>query len=90
MSLDSADEAVKEFLRSLAVNSEGVELELDGEVLCQVVPTVQLSGIEKKALVEERWSLIQRARKRSRSVPASVIERETQETVEEIRGRSER
>lgn len=85
ISLDAADEAVKKFLRALPLDQDGVELELNGRLLCKIVPAAQLSAAEKEALVEERWRLIRRARERSKHVPASVVEREIDEAIDEVR-----
>jgi hypothetical protein len=83
--LDTANEAVKKLLRSLPVDRNGIELELDGALLCKIVPAAQLSDAEKQALIEERWRLIRRARERSKHVPACVLEREVDEAIDEVR-----
>jgi hypothetical protein len=87
VNLDRAPPAVKQFVSTLPLESEGVELELNGRALCRVLPPGQLSEAEKKALIDERWRLIRQARERNRGVPARVIEREVQEAVEQVRRR---
>lgn len=85
--LDKADEAVKKYFRSLRLGREGVEVVLDGAVLCKVIPAEQLTPAQAKALVEERWAMIREAQERNKGVPARVIEREVREAVETVRRR---
>ena len=87
VNLNGAAPAVKQFVSTLAADADGVELELDGRVLCRLVPPAQLTEAEKKALVEERWQLIRKARLRNRGVPATVIAKEVRDAVEEVRRR---
>ena len=87
VNLNGAAPAVKQFLSMLSVAADGVELELDGRVLCRLLPPAQLTEAEKKALVEERWQLIRQARLRNRGVPATVIAKEVRDAVEEVRRR---
>jgi hypothetical protein len=83
--LDRADQAVKQFLRSLPVEAGGVEIELEGQVICKVVASRQFTDAEKKALAEERWRLIRRAQERNKGVPARVLAKEASEAVEQVR-----
>ena len=48
--LDRESDLVKQFIRSLPVESEGVDLELDGRVICKVVPPFE--DAETLALIE--------------------------------------
>lgn len=88
LSLDRESDLVKQFVRSLPVNSEGIELELDGRVICKVVPPLQTT--EKQALIERGRELVRRAQQRNQGVPARVVEREVREAVEEVRQRKSR
>jgi hypothetical protein len=85
--LDSEPPAVKEFLRTLNVGNDGVELEIAGQVICKVIPALKFSEAEKAALLKERWEMIRKARQRNKSVPANVIEREVREAVDDVRKR---
>jgi hypothetical protein len=85
--LDTASRTVQQFIRSLPVDAEGVELELNGRVLCKVIPPLQFSDAEKAALIQEGRELMRRARERNKGVPARVIEREVREAVKEVRSR---
>lgn len=85
--LDTAAPAVKEFVRGLRVGVDGVELELDGQVLYKLIPPSQLSEAEKEALLEKGRELVRRARERNKGVPAKVLAREARQAVDEVRRR---
>lgn len=87
VSLDAESPDVKQFIRGLTIAAEGVELELDGKVICKIVPSAVFSDAEKTALVEERWRIIRRVQKRMTGLPPKVIEREIEEAVDEVRQR---
>ena len=36
--LDTAAKAVKQFIRNLQIDTEGAELELEGKVVCEILP----------------------------------------------------
>jgi hypothetical protein len=90
VNLDQAQPAVKRFVRDLQIGAEGVELELDGKVVCEVVPPQTISPAERAALLLRGRELAQRARARNKGVRARVIEREVQQAVDEVRGRKRR
>lgn len=83
--VDEAPPPVKEFLRSLPLSAEGTELELDGRVICKVIPARQFSDAEKEALIARGRELVRRAQERNNGVPAKVIEREVRDAVDEVR-----
>jgi hypothetical protein len=97
--LDKADRSVQKFFCSLPEDVDGVELgdgaredfvgvwELNGRVLCKVIPPLQFSDAEKAALVQGARELVRRARERNKGVPARVLEREVREAVKGIRSR---
>ena len=84
--LETAPPSVQEFFHALPLE-EGVEFEAKGQVIGKFLPASLFSVAEKKALVEERWRLIQQAEVRTKDVPARVIDREIDEAVDEVRGR---
>ena len=84
ISLDGENDFVKQFVRALPIKSEGVDLELDGRVICKVVPPHE--EIEN-ALIERGRALVRRARSANRGVPARLIEREVRDAVDEVRRR---
>ena len=90
VSLDAEKPEVRRFIRNLPIEADGVELELNGRVVCKVVPSLHFSEAEKEALVRERWELIRRAQRRAKGLPPKIIEREVQEAVDEVRGRKKR
>jgi hypothetical protein len=87
VNLNNAAPAVTEFLSALAIAGEGVELELNGRVLCKVMPPSGVPIDEMKALVDERWQLIHAAQRRTKGVSHQVLEREISDAVEEVRSR---
>lgn len=89
ISIDDASADVKEFLCSLPLTAEGAELELNGRVICKVIPARQYSEEEKQALFARGRELVRRAQRRNRGVPARVLEREVREAVDEVRRRKQ-
>jgi hypothetical protein len=85
--LDTASRTVQQFVRSLPVDAEGVELELNGRVLCKVIPPLEFSDAEKAALMQEGRELMRRARERNKGVPARVIECEVRDAVKAVRSK---
>ena len=76
MTIDDTVSDVKEFSRSLPLQAVGVELELDGRIICNVLPPgSQLSEAEKSVLLQ-RGELVRRSRQRNLAVPEGVIEEE--------------
>jgi hypothetical protein len=88
--LDSAPLAVKAFVRGLPLDREGVELELNGQVVCKVIGRHELSDSERDAILKDGLGLISRARQRNKGVPSKVIDREILAAVKQARGRKTR
>ena len=86
VNLDTVGRAVKEFLRSLPIDQDDVELELNGKVLCKVTRPDKLSDSEKAELRKKGQELIRRARERNKNIPAKVIAREVDDAVRTVRG----
>ena len=78
INLDKESPDVRQFIQNLLVE-EGVDLEINGRVVCRVIPSAHLSDAEKERLIRDRWALIHRAQERNRNVPADVLEREVLE-----------
>ena len=85
--LDDQAAAVKKFVRSLPLEPEGVELELNGRVMCRVVSPNLLSDKEKKALFGRVADQLKRSHDRNRRVPTRTIEREVSKAVKQVRSR---
>jgi hypothetical protein len=91
VTLDGAGPDVKEFIQSLPLQSGGVELELGGRVICNVVPpSVELSETEKAVLLQRGRELVGRSRQRNLNVPEQVVEEEVVRAVDEVRWRNAR
>jgi hypothetical protein len=89
MTIDNTESEVKAFIRSLPLQSGGVELQLEGRVVCSVLPPGQpLSESEKTALFQRGRELVRRSRQRNADVPEHVIEQEVALAIEEVRQRS--
>ena len=88
--LDSAPPSVKKFVRGLLLESDGVELELDGQVVCKVIGPHQLTEADREALLDKVTKQIRRAHQRNKDVPARVIEREVRDAVAQVRSLAER
>jgi hypothetical protein len=85
LSVDKAVPAVKKFIRSLAKDTNGVELTLGGNVICRVIPPTQLSDGEKAAQLAEVGKLLGKARANSRRLPATVIEQRIRNGITTVR-----
>ena len=85
--LDQAAPAIKEFVRTLPVVPNGVELELAGVVIGKIVPPTDDVGAAKSALIARGRDLVHRARARNKGVSARTLAREIREAVVKVRGR---
>lgn len=88
--LDSAATAVKKFVRSLPIGPEGIELELDGKVVCKIISSSRLGDGERDALMISVKRALQKSRDRNRGVPASKLAAEVDRAVESVRSRKVR
>lgn len=87
VNLDSASAAIKKFVASLPIESEGVELELDGRVVCKVVGPHRLTESERDDVMRDGLRLMRKAQQRNKGVSARAVEREVREVVDEVRRR---
>ncbi len=85
--LDGAPASVKRFVRSLRIQNNGVELELDGQVLCRVVPAADFTEVEKAVLIDRAKEMIRGARQRNAGIPSRILQRDVREAVDEVRRR---
>lgn len=86
VNMDTAEPAVKKFIRSLPVGANGVELTLDGQVVCKVIPPNQLSEAEKAAQLADLRDLLRQSREHSKKLPAAVVERNIRNALKTVRG----
>lgn len=84
VSLDHASAPVREFVQSLPIDQGSVELELNGAVVCTVVPPTTK---DRATLLERGRELVRRAQERNRGVSEEAIEREVEAAIEEVRAR---
>jgi hypothetical protein len=86
ISVDTAPPAVKKFIRSLAIDANGVEVTLGGSVVCKIIPPGQLSDAQKAAQLAAVRQLLSEARTNSKRVPAPAIERKIRNALKTVRG----
>jgi hypothetical protein len=87
VSVDTASPAVKKFIRSLAIDANGVEVTLGGNVVCRIIPPGQLADPEKVAQLAEVRRLLCEAHANSTRVPATVVEGRIRSALKTVRGR---
>ena len=85
ISVDTAAPAVKKFIRSLAIDANGVEVILDGNVVCKIIPPSQLTDVEKEARLSDVRRLLADARNHSKQVPAAEIEQHIRNAMKTVR-----
>jgi hypothetical protein len=87
VNVDAASAAVKKFIRSLPLHPNGVEVTLDGRVVCKIVPPGQLSDTERAAQLNEVGRLLVAARSHSKRLPATLIEQRIRYALNTVRQR---
>ena len=85
VTLDASNAAVKRFVQTLP--QEPVELEMEGRVVCTVIPPQRVLGEEQAALIARGCELVRRSRQRNKGVPASQLKREIRQAVAQVRRR---
>ena len=85
VNVDTASPAVKKFIRSLAIDANGVEVTLGGNVVCKIIPPAQLSDADKAAQLAEVRQLLHESREHSKRVPATAIERKIRDAMKTVR-----
>jgi hypothetical protein len=86
VSVDTAPSAVKKFIRTLAIDANGVEVTLSGNVVCRIIPPRQLSDADTAAKLAEMRKLLGKARAKSKHVPAALAERHIRNALKAVRG----
>lgn len=85
INVDTAAPAVKKFIRSLAIDANGVEVAMGGNVVCKIVPPAQLSDAEKADQLAEVRRLLGEARDNGKRLPAATIERSVRNALKAVR-----
>ena len=87
VSLDHAPPMVTKFLRSLPIEPAGVELELNGSVVCKVLSLQQFTESERTELVNRGRALLKKANARNRGASSRSVERSVEKAIEQVRQR---
>jgi hypothetical protein len=87
ISVDETAPAVRKFLGRLPFQGAGIELELDGKVICRIFPASPASEEDKTALAQRGLEIARKARDRNKGVPARVIDKEIDDAVAQVRKR---
>ena len=85
--LDTKQEPVQEFIRGLGKVREPVELILDGNLVAKIIPPSEFSDAEKERILDEGWAVVEKARAHTKGIPASLIQKEVNKAVREVRAR---
>jgi hypothetical protein len=86
---DSRDKkSIREFLRGLGEVRSSVDLVLEGYVIARLVPPTEMTAEEKRQVLDEGLSVLQRVDLRTKGMPASVINDEVRKAVQEVRARN--
>jgi len=85
INVDAAAPTVKRFLKTLTMARDGLEIELEGRIMCKKVPPMQLSDAEKAAQLTEVSTLLRKARTRAKNTPEEIIERDIQTALNTLR-----
>jgi hypothetical protein len=85
INVDTAPPAVKKFIRSLAIDADGIEVIVAGNVVCKIVPPGQLGDAQKASQLEVVRQLLGDARANSKHVPGEVVERNIRSALKKTR-----
>lgn len=85
INVDTASPEVKKFIRALAIDANGVEVTLAGNLICKIIRPGQLSDAEKAAQLGEVRQLLGEARASSKRMPATVVERKIGNALKPVR-----
>ena len=90
VNLDKATTAVKQFFRNLPVSAEGLELELDGNVVCEVMPPRSISLLERTALIARVRERAKKSRARNAGIPQRALQSDVDQAINAVRQRKKR
>jgi hypothetical protein len=88
--LATTQKPVRDFIRRLGKVREPVELLLNGNLVARIIAPTELSDAERQRIVEEGWAVVEKARGRTKGIPASVIQGAVDKAVREVRARHDR
>ncbi len=75
------------FMHGLGPLREPVELVFGETPVAKIVPPTEFSEAEKQRILDEGWSVVEKARARTKGIPASVIQKSVDAAVREVRAR---
>lgn len=90
LNVDTATREVRQFVRNLPMSGDGIELEMDGKVVCEILPPRSVTPAERAMLVARARAIASRSRARTAGDSTRSIERTVQEAVDQVRGRKSR
>lgn len=90
LNVDTATKEVRQFVRNLPVAVDGIELEMDGKVVCEILPPSTVTPAERAALVARARAISARTRSRTKGISSRSIERTVKDAVDHVRGRKSR
>jgi PHD/YefM family antitoxin component YafN of YafNO toxin-antitoxin module len=85
--LATTQQPVREFIQSVGETREPVDLVLNGSVVARIVPPSELSEAERQRILDEGWAVVEKARARTKDIPASAIQKAVDKGVREVRAR---
>jgi hypothetical protein len=88
VNVDHAEPAVKEFVRTLSSDPNGVEVEMKGRVVVKATRPEQLSETERLALLDRVTGQLQRTHARNQQLSVKAVEETVRTAVDEVRRRS--
>jgi len=83
--MNTAPPAVKKFIRALSIGADGVELTLDGDVVCRIIPPGQLTDSERTSKLKEMRQLLAQAHENSENFPSTEIETRIRGALKSVR-----
>lgn len=78
------DPPLSEFLNRIPLSTDGVELEVDGQVVCTIFPPQGKQELEA-SIRDKALEIMASCQKRNADVPRNVINREIREAISEVR-----
>ncbi len=87
INLDATQEAVREFITQLGEIRRPIDIVSGGAVIARLTPPSELSDAEKRRILTAGRAAIERARSRTKDIPAATIRKATDQAVREVRAR---
>jgi hypothetical protein len=85
--LATTQKPVRDFIQGLGKIREPVELVLNGNLVAKIIAPTELSVAERQWIVDEAWAVVEKARRRTKGIPAAIIQGAVDKAVREVRAR---